>query len=228
MWDIDGTLIVNTPTAGSLYLDAVEQVTGVRPTVRLGNSHGMTEGQLLAGILDVNDIEALHLAAVYERIEELSLLEHEAGHTRQACEGATEAMAAFAARGWINALLTGNGPNRARYKVLAAGYDAGAFDWQHSYFGHESPTRHHLTSDARLDLEGEHAIIIGDTPKDGEAADSAGIPFVAVATGTFAADELRETNAIVVIENFVTGLGEATDAIVSAIAQSNGLASARR
>ena len=75
--------------------------------------------------------------------------------------------------------------------------------------------------------EDGHAVIVGDTPKDGEAADSAGFPFLAVATGSFTADELRATNAVLVIDDFATGLDAAIDAI-DAIDQSIGAASARR
>lgn len=225
LWDIDGTLILGNSRAGALYLDSIEQVTGVRPTVRVGDPHGMTEGQLLAEVLTVNGIDPAHVPRVLVRLDELSLAQHESGeYPREPAPGTAAAIAAFAERGWINALLTGNGPNRARYKVIAAGYDADAFDWEHSYFGHESPTRHHLTADAGAGLAGHHAVIIGDTPKDGEAADSAGFPFVAVATGSFTADELRATNAVLVIDNFGTGLDQA----IAAIDQSIGEASARR
>lgn len=228
LWDIDGTLILGNSRAGALYLDSIEQVTGVRPTVRVSNPHGMTEGQLLAEVLEVNGIDSGLLPDVLVRLDELSLAQHESGeYPREAAPGTAAALEAFAERGWINALLTGNGPNRARYKVLAAGYSADTFDWEHSYFGHESPTRHHLTADAGNALAGHHAVIVGDTPKDGEAADSAGFPFLAVATGSFTADELRATNAVLVIHDFATGLDAAIDAI-DAIDQSIGAASARR
>lgn len=224
LWDIDGTLIYNTPQAGTLYLDSIEQVTGLRPTKRAGNPHGMTEGQLLIAILEANGSDAGQLPAVLARLDELSREQHESGWTRDACVGVPEAIAAVAARGWTNALLTGNGKNRARYKLLAASIDVDAFDWDHSFFGAESPTRHHLTADARDALAGSTAVIVGDTPKDGEAADSAGIPFMAVATGVYSADELRETSALVVIDDLVTGL----DVLLKAIDHSIGTASARR
>ncbi|MEP6482571.1 MAG: HAD family hydrolase [Rhodoglobus sp.] len=222
LWDIDGTLILNTNTAGTLYLDSIEQVTGTRPTVRVGSPHGMTEGQLLRAILEVNDLDVAQLPAVLARLDVLSLAEHEAGSTRPIAPGVPEALAAVTARGWTNALLTGNGANRARYKLIAAGIDADLFDWEHSFFGAESPTRHHLTADARAALEGSAAIIVGDTPNDGEAADSAHLHFIAVATGAFGADELRETSALVVIDDLATGL----DALLAAIDQSIGTASA--
>ncbi len=213
LWDIDGTLIYNGPKAGTLYLDSIEQVTGIRPTVRVGSPHGMTEGQLLAAILEVNGIDVSLVPEVYSRLEVLSLAEHEAGALRERCIGVDVALAAVADRGWHNALLTGNGPNRARYKVVAAGIDESLFDWENSFFGHEAPTRHHLTATARAALADRAAVIIGDTSKDGEAADSAGIPFIAVATGAFSADELRETSALVVVDDFQSGLDEVLEAI---------------
>jgi phosphoglycolate phosphatase len=218
LWDIDGTLIYNTPTAGVLYLDAIEQVTGVRPTVRVTDPHGMTEGQLLAAILDVNGLDAGAIGDVLYQLDELSREQHERGHSRNACVGAEAAIDAVANRGWTNALLTGNGPNRARYKLLSAGIDPEFFDWNHSYFGHESPTRHHLTAGAREALVGHDTFIIGDTPNDGLAADSAGIPFIAVASGIYTADDLRATSAITVVDDLETGLDAVLDAISGALA----------
>lgn len=215
LWDIDGTLIYNTPSAGALYLDSIEQVTGVRPTVPVPDPHGMTEGQLLLAILDVNGLDTGRLGDVLYQLDVLSREQHERGHVRDACEGAPETIAAIAERGWTNALLTGNGPNRARFKLLAAGYDPEDFDWEHSYFGHESPTRHHLTAGARAALEGHDAVIIGDTPNDGLAADSAGIPFLAVATGIYSSDQLRATSARVVVEQLASGREAVIDAIAA-------------
>ena len=216
LWDIDGTLIYNNAQGGGLYVESIEHVTGVRPTERVPNPHGMTEGQLLTAVLEANKLDVSHLDAVLEQLDIASLAAHEAGDIRIPTEGAAAAIADFAARGFTNALLTGNGPKRARYKIVAAGYNPDAFDWSHSYFGHRSPTRHHLTADARADLGDERAFIIGDTPKDGEAADTAGIPFIAVATGAYTADELRATNAIVVVDDLVTGF----DAVLAAISRS--------
>lgn len=230
LWDIDGTLIYNNHKAGSLYVEAIEQATGVTPSVRVPNPHGMTEGQLLTAILDINGIDVALVPAVLARLDELSLAQHETGENpRDATAGAALAITRFASLGWTNAILTGNGPRRARYKVLAAGYDADSFDWEHSFFGHESPTRHHLTADAQASLAGHDAIIIGDTPKDGEAADSAGFPFIAVATGSFTAEQLRQTNAVLVIDDFETGLEAAIEAITQlAGSASIGIESARK
>lgn len=224
LWDIDGTLILNNVKAGSLYVDSIRDVTGTAPTVRVKDPHGMTEGQLLAEILLVNGLDVGALPDVLARLDVLSLAQHELGETRERAAGVLEALTAVTAHGWTNALLTGNGPRRARYKVAAAGIDPEVFDWDHSFFGHESPTRHALTALVSPSIGDAHAVIIGDTPKDGEAADSAGIPFIAVATGAFTAASLRETSALVVVDDLSEGL----DAVLAAITQSIGTASARR
>jgi phosphoglycolate phosphatase-like HAD superfamily hydrolase len=213
LWDIDGTLVQNSPTAGTLYLDAIEHVTGVRPTKPVEQPHGMTEGQLLTEIMLANDLDSSRLHEVLFDLDVLSRDQFERGWDRNLCVGVEAALEAVAAHGWINALLTGNGPNRARYKLLAAGLDPESFDWQHSYFGHESPTRHHLTAGARDALAGNTSFIVGDTPNDGLAADSAGIPFIAVATGIYSAAELAGTSAITVLEDLGSGL----DSLVAAI-----------
>lgn len=216
LWDIDGTLILNRASAGAIYLDSIEFVTGTRPTVRVTSPHGMTEGQLVRAILDVNDLPQTALGDVMKRIDVLAQEEHEGGSPRDAAPGALTAIAAVTERGWINGLLTGNGPLRAKYKLLAAGIDPELFDAEHSYYGHESPTRHALTAGARVALDGRHAVIIGDTPADGAAADSAGIPFLAVATGTYPVAELSGTSALVVVDDLESGL----DSIIDAIARS--------
>jgi phosphoglycolate phosphatase len=216
LWDIDGTLVCNTPNGGALYLDAIEQVTGTRPTESVSDPHGMTEGQLLAAILEVNGLHSSRLGEVLYQLDVLSREQHERGHVRDACVGVEAAIDAMTNRGWTNALLTGNGPNRARYKLLAAGIDPELFDWDHSYFGHQSPTRHHLTAGARAALDGHDSVIIGDTPNDGLAADSAGIPFIAVATGIYPAEVLKTTSALVVADDMESGLDDVLDAIESA------------
>ncbi len=217
LWDIDGTLIYNSPGGGTLFAEALQLATG-GPLGRRGpNPHGMTEAQLLAAALEVNGHDPALLPKVFEHLDRLSDEQYEAGFSRVACKGAPEAIGAFAEHGWTNALLTGNGPTRSKYKLLAAGYDDTAFDWSHSYFGHEAPSRHHLTAGARDALAGHHAIIIGDTPNDGDAADSAGIPFIAVATGIFDIWALRRTSAILVVPDLASGLDDVVAAIESAV-----------
>lgn len=213
LWDIDGTLIENTADTAKLFVEALELATGGSLRKRVPDPHGMTEGQLLAAALEVNGYPASLLPVVFEHLDRLGREQHANGFVRRACAGIDGALRSFADHGWTNSLLTGNGTDRSRFKLLAAGIDPDGFDWEHSYFGHSAPTRHHLTAGARDALTGHHAIILGDTPNDGLAADSAGFPFIGVATGVFGVRDLRRTNAILVVPDLDSGLDEVVNAI---------------
>jgi phosphoglycolate phosphatase len=215
LWDIDGTLIENDFTGVSIYARAFELTTGKPPTERPAHPHGMTEGQLLVELLRLHGHDASLHELYIEHLTALSVAEHEAGLTRTPCPGVADALARFRAEGWHNGLLTGNAPDRARFKMLQAGFDENWFDWPNSFFGHRSPTRHHLTADAATALRGHTVVIIGDTPNDGAAAASAGFPFLGVGTGSFTAAELRDAGAFVAIDSFATGLDDAVAAIAA-------------
>lgn len=213
LWDVDGTLVRNGKDAGNLYHEAVELAIGRSIANRLPNTHGKTDGQILRETLAAHGLpEDLHSAAS-GHLDELSRLRHEKGNHRELCPGVHEALAATAARGWVNSLLTGNSALRSRYKVTGAGVDAAVFDWAHSWFGEVSPVRSDLTLRARAELPTDRLVIVGDTVNDDAAAAIAGIPFIGVATGAFTADELRATGAVLVIDDLASGL----DALLEAV-----------
>ena len=213
LWDVDGTLVRNGKDAGNLYHEAVELAVGSAIANRLPNTHGKTDGQILRETIAAHGLdESLH-AEASRHLDELSRLRHEAGNHRELCPGVHEALAATAARGWVNCLLTGNSASRSRYKVSGAGVDPEVFDWQHSWFGDVSPVRSELTLRARAELPDDTLVIIGDTPGDDIAATAAGLPFIAVATGVFTADDLRATDAVLVIDDLASGLEALLEAV---------------
>jgi phosphoglycolate phosphatase len=215
LWDIDGTLIRNDFSGTSIYARAFERTTGALPTVRIENPHGMTEGQLIPELLRIHGHD-VKLHDVYaEHLMALSIAEHDEGMSRVPCPGVAEALPRLAALGFRNGLLTGNAPERARFKMLQAGFDEEWFDWGGSFFGHRSATRHELTAEAAEALRGHLVVIIGDTPNDGAAAASAGFAFLGVATGSFTAAELSDAGAFLAIDDFAVGLEEAIAAVRS-------------
>jgi phosphoglycolate phosphatase-like HAD superfamily hydrolase len=206
LWDVDGTLLRNGKDTANLYHEAIELAAGHALPTALPTMHGKTDGQILTETLSFYGLDqSLHPVAS-KHLDDLSRLRHEAGMRREICPGIEDALEAFAKRGWVNALLTGNSANRARFKIEGAGLDVDAFDWQHSYFGEVSPLRSELTIRAQEELLDHHKVIIGDTPGDDIAAQAAGIPFIGVATGVYSIEDLRETDAVLVIEDFETGL----------------------
>lgn len=218
LWDVDGTLVRNGKDAGNLYHEAIELAVGHAIALRLPNTHGKTDGQILRESLAAHGLpEELH-ASASAHLDELSRLRHESGNHRELCPGVREALATTADAGWTNALLTGNSENRSRFKVTGAGLDADSFDWKHSYFGHVTPVRADLTTAARADHPGDRLVIIGDTPGDDAAAAIAGIPFIAVATGVYTAEDLRETGAVLVLDDLDAGREMLVDCLSSLLA----------
>ena len=213
LWDVDGTLIENDFSGVSIYARAFELTTGALPTRRPESPHGMTEGQLLPEMLRLHGHDPARHDVFAEHLAALSVAEHDAGVTRVPCPGVERALARFAGLGWRNGLLTGNAPDRARFKMLQAGFDEDWFDWPNSFFGHRSATRHDLTAEAASALAGHPVVIIGDTPLDGAAAASAGFAFLGVGTGSFTAADLREAGAFLAIDSFAAGLDDAVAAI---------------
>ena len=213
LWDVDGTLVRNGKDAGNLYHEAVELAVGHAIANRLPNTHGKTDGQILRETLAAHgQPEELHTDAS-RHLDELSRLRHESGNHRELCPGVHQALAATAARGWVNCLLTGNSASRSRFKLTGAGVDAALFDWKHSWFGEVSAARSELTLRARAELPGHTLVIVGDTPADGGAAAAAGIPFIAVATGVYEADDLRSTDAMLVIDDLESDLAQLLGAV---------------
>jgi len=215
LWDVDGTLLYNSAKAGTYYHDAIRQVAGVGPSPDEPHAveHGKTDAQIVTERLDRWGGDRAHLAAVSQRLDELSDAYLTDAARRTAAPGVDAALHAVAEAGWVNGLLTGNSPHRARVKLAGAGVDVAAFDWDRSYFGDRAVVRSDLTAAARADLAGATAVILGDTPADGAAADAVGFPFIAVATGAYEQQALRETSAALVMADLEEGLPALLDVL---------------
>jgi len=106
-------------------------------------------------------------------------------------------------------ILTGNYEQAARMKLDAAGFDRSLFSV--TAFAEEGKTRNDLprvAMDKFAQLTGEPAdptktYIIGDTPRDIECAKAHGCVSIAVATGRFGVDDLREAGGDVVIQSLI-------------------------
>ncbi|MER3389904.1 MAG: haloacid dehalogenase-like hydrolase [Microcella sp.] len=221
LWDVDGTLLVNAYSGGGeLYHSAVERTVGRELGPPLPRTHGKPDGLILSEILahfGYGDDWHERARAV---LDELSVERAERGDRRETAPGVEDALRACAAHGWRNALLTGNSLTRSRVKLEGAGLTpetlgTAAFDWEHSFFGATARDRSEITSAARAALPEDALVIIGDTPRDDEAARAAGIPFIAVATGAFTVDELQQTEALLVVPDLVAGRDAVLDAIAA-------------
>ncbi len=214
LWDVDGTLLLNSYSGGGeLYHTAIERTVGRELHPPLPRTHGKPDGLILSEILAHFGFDDEWHERARATLDELSIERAQAGDRREAAPGVTDALTAVAARGWHNALLTGNSLVRARVKLEGAGLGPELFDWDRSFFGATARERSEITRAARAALPGEVLVIVGDTPRDDEAAAAAGMPFIGVATGVFTVNDLRETGAVLVVPDLASSLDEVLAAL---------------
>ncbi|GAA3338801.1 haloacid dehalogenase-like hydrolase [Curtobacterium pusillum] len=215
LWDIDGTLVMNAASPGNLYHVALERAVGRDLVLRVGHQHGRTDAGLIAEHVRAHELDTDLIPLVSRHLRDLTEERHRSGDHRSPAPGAVALVARFAELGWRNGLLTGNSAYRARVKLQGAGFDVDAFDWDHSFFGDAEVERIGVTARAAEALAGTRAVIVGDTPRDGEAAEAVGIPFLAVATGVYDVAALRATGAVTIARNCVEDAQLIEDAIAA-------------
>lgn len=210
LFDIDGTLLrAGDREHQQAFVDAMQQVYGLPATL---------DGVPLAGMLD-SQIARLSLArhglSDDEVDSQLSRMIEVMGERYAAVvahphrvdyvlPGVVEVAAQLREAQFALGVLTGNARAVARRKLLAAGLDdffpVGAY-------GDSARERGHLVEAGlaeaadhyRVPFVPERTVLVGDTPRDIEAAHAAGARVLAVATGRYSIDELTAHGADAVL-----------------------------
>lgn len=199
LWDIDGTLLI-APRGGSYkdyFAPALERVYG---------SSGILNGKLkVSGMTDLQiaveslQPEGFSIEQIYAKADEFCRAIGEEIERVCGCEenrfvvlpGVREILAATEKHPrLVNALLTGNLPFAARFKLKFVGLEK-FFDFSISAFGDLSHRRVDLPAVAAQNAAAKFGyefapsqfIVIGDTPNDIACARHFGAKSVAVATG---------------------------------------------
>jgi phosphoglycolate phosphatase-like HAD superfamily hydrolase len=208
LWDIDQTLVDLSGLGAAWYASALAAVAGktLREWPRFG---GRTERAITMDILIAHDIEATDEAiqrlwnALIEASERALPTLSQGG---RALPGAAEALSTMAGLGVVQSLVTGNLPEISRHKLTAFDLHTHV-DFEIGGYGSLSAHRPDLVPHAVERATAKHGtpfapesvVIIGDTPQDVEAARQHGAVAIAVATGQFSADELRDAGAHTVL-----------------------------
>lgn len=217
LFDIDGTLLLSGGAGVRAMSRAFEQVFGVADAFAHIDVAGRTDTFLLstalnrAGLPDTSDAHTLFRDAYVPLLREEMV---KPGHSRK---GLMPGVSALLARleqcaGTHLALLTGNFEYAAYAKLGHFGID-GYFSW--GVFGEESADRNDLARAAcRRAAERaipaaalERAIVIGDTPHDIACAHAIGARVIAVATGNYPVDALRDAGADVAVSDLADTAG---------------------
>jgi phosphoglycolate phosphatase len=206
LWDIDGTLLRSGPVAPVAFLDAVAEVTGVRPSPEGRDYGGRLDTEiaqmLLAAVGAETDQTAAVLAAlerlVFERLGQLQ------AQTRT-YPGVDALVATLAAAGVRQTVVTGNVAAVARHKLEAGGL-VPPIELGWGGFGDSAATRPAVARTAldRLSAAGWNpdpgeVWIVGDTPRDLACARAVGVRCALVATGRVPIGELTALGADIVL-----------------------------
>jgi phosphoglycolate phosphatase-like HAD superfamily hydrolase len=206
LWDIDHTLIENAGVSKEIYAAAFSALVGRRPT---GPAHteGRTDRLIMSDMFlrdclpepDWPTVEAALTHAGEQRLGDLRV-------RGTALPGVREALKAASAQGhWVSSVLTGNIAANARVKLSAFGLDP-LLDLSVGAYGADAELRPGLVAVAR-----ERAVrlrnvpthvpvaLVGDTPRDVEAALVTDSEIIAVASGIHSCEELTAAGASVVL-----------------------------
>lgn len=205
LWDIDHTLIETRGVGRTIYERVFPAVTG-KPLQQLAEVAGRTELVIMHDTLQLHDVEPTDAtmrrlaAALVQGYEDARM---ELATTGRVLPGAKEALAALAAdRRVLQAVLSGNLREVSRIKLEVFGLDS-YLDLAGSAYGDDHTERPELVAIAQQraaeqmgsSFDKQHTVLIGDTPKDVEAALTAGVRVIAVASGKNNETELTQAGA---------------------------------
>jgi phosphoglycolate phosphatase-like HAD superfamily hydrolase len=211
LWDVDHTLIETRGVGREMYERVFPAVTG-KAFRKLATVSGRTELDIIAETLELHDVEptdeaigelAAALAQGYQAARD------ELAERGRALPGAKDMLAALAADPAIHqGVLSGNLRDVARIKLEVFGLDH-YLDLEASAYGDDHAERAGLVAIARaraaeqtgVTFDNERTVLIGDTPKDVEAALTAGVRVIGVASGKSSVEELREAGATAAISS---------------------------
>ncbi|MFC5264336.1 HAD hydrolase-like protein [Kribbella qitaiheensis] len=211
LWDIDHTLIENSGVSKAIYAGAYCRLTSRAPTVPPA-TEGKTDRLIMREMFESNemptpewpDIQAALQAAALDHQDEL----REIGFV---LPGVHEVLERLAGRGDVaQTIVTGNILENAIVKLSAFALD-GLFDFRAGAYGSDSEDRHELVRLAKarstrlygVRFDARNTTVVGDTPRDIEAAHRGGARIVAVATGPDSETQLRLSGADIVLPNLI-------------------------
>ncbi|MFE3182780.1 HAD family hydrolase [Streptomyces violascens] len=206
LWDIDHTLIDNAGVSKEIYAAAYTALAGI-PPVRPASTEGRTDRLIMRDMFLGHDkpvpawatVEAALAQAGGDRLGQLRTRGTVLPGVREALE------AASAHHGWVSSVLTGNIMPNARVKLSAFGLDP-LLDMTVGAYGADAEQRPALVNVARQRIRNQRhlqaetpLVLIGDTPRDVEAALTSGAEVIAVATGIHSQAELAAAGAHMVV-----------------------------
>ncbi|MCX4752493.1 HAD family hydrolase [Kitasatospora purpeofusca] len=206
LWDIDHTLIDNGGVSKEIYASAFSSIAG-HPPVAPAATDGRTDRLIMREMFLLHGLAVPEWPVVNGALETAGR-QLTAALRRRGCvlPGVRETLESVQREGWlISSVLTGNIAENARTKLSAFDLD-GLVDLGVGAYGADDVERQALVPVARLRVSqacglpvSTPVVLVGDTPRDVEAALANDTEIIAVATGVHSADQLRDAGAHVVL-----------------------------
>jgi HAD superfamily hydrolase (TIGR01549 family) len=196
VFDVDGTLMDTNYHHAIAWFRAMRAADVTVPIWRLHKAIGMG-GDRLVGYVAGDDVETEHGDWLRDRWkQEYEQLIGEVVPLK----GARELLVAAKDKGLRVALASSGDPDHVDHYLDQLDARELADDWTTSEDADSSKPAPDLVTNAVAKVGGDQAVLVGDSVWDCRAAHRAGLPCVAVLTGGFSADELREAGADSVFE----------------------------
>ena len=218
LWDVDYTLVAADGLGTRLYEVVFREMFG-REMTAVAPKAGRTDRAIVGDTLALAGVPVSAVGPFLAALERLA----EAGGVPGAVQplpGAAAALAALAAAGVRQSVLTGNIRPMAALKLERAGL-RDHLDLAAGAYGDAHEVRAELVTAARAaaaevygaDFSGARTVLVGDTPLDVEAALATGARVVGVATGSYLAAAGAEvvlpdlTDTALVLAAVIAGAG---------------------
>jgi phosphoglycolate phosphatase len=228
LWNIDLTLVDVVRVSREAYAEAFRRVTG-RPLVALPQQAGRSDSEIFFESLALNNVAADSSAQAgqdmlarytWELAESFSSRQELLTRNGRLLPGALQAVrVTVELPGVVQSVLTGTIRPNAELKLRAFGLD-GSFDLDIGGYGADvypkgaqlMMCRTHAEEKYRTPIAADATVYIADSRRDVEAARTAGVRCIAVASGRSTVGDLRAAGADVVL----TDLAD-TAAVISAV-----------
>ena len=225
LFDIDGTLLTVNSVNRRILMDALKEVYGTEGSAGTHNFAGKMDSIIIYEVLQNAGLSDAEITEKFEKAKE-TYIEMFRSHAKPSdvmlMEGIRELLDRLSARSELMlGLLTGNFEGSGRHKLLLPEinhyFPFGAFADDGLHRNELPPIAvekaYQLTGKRFSDQE---IIIIGDTEHDIVCARVLNAKSIAVATGTYSAEELQKHNPHILYENL-----SQTEIVISEILQSS-------
>ncbi len=217
LWDVDYTLVSADGLGTRLYEVVFREMFGRELTV-VAPKAGRTDRAIIGDTFALAGVPPSAVGPFLAALERAAASGSVAGPVRPLA-GAADAIAALAATGIRQSVLTGNVRTMAALKLARAGLGE-HLDLAAGAYGDVHEARAELVTAARaaasriygVSFDGPATVLIGDTPLDVAAALATGARVIAVATGSYGAAELAAAGAHVVLPDLTD-----TDRVLAAV-----------